>query len=161
MTKNGHPKINRKIAILWGLAAAWTAVILWAGSDSYSAAKTSRFLLPFVRWLMPDAGFHEQWQVLVFLRKAAHVVEYGLLAWLAWAALFSTWRRALLRAAGLALVWVVAVAAIDEIRQGYVESRTGSAWDVGLDVAGGVLALALAIAYTRFMQRGRRPVEGG
>jgi len=160
MTTNAAPKITRKTAALWLFAAAWTALILWAGTDTYSAAKTSRFLLPIVRWLLPDANIQTHWQLLVSLRKAAHVVEYAILAWLTWLALFSTWRRALLRAVGLALVWVLATAALDEIRQSFVESRTGSVWDIALDITGGVLALTLAIAYTRFMQRRREPGEG-
>lgn len=161
MTTKRRPKITRLTAALWLLAAAWTAVILWAGSDTYSAAKTSRFLYPIVRWLMPDAHPREHWQLLYALRKSAHVIEYALLAWLAWAALFSTWRGALLRAIGFALVWVIAVAAVDEIRQDFIASRTGSPYDVALDVTGGLLALAVAIAYTRIMQRRRGAVESG
>ena len=161
MTTTHSPTITRRAATRWLLAAAWTIVILWAGSDSYSAARTSRYLLPLVRWLLPDASFQTHWEVLVFLRKAAHVVEYAILAWLAWLALFTSWRGTLLRSAGLALVWVLGIAAFDEIRQGFVDSRTGSIFDVALDVTGGVLALALAIAYTRWMQRERAPVEGG
>ena len=155
MTTTASPKITRTSAAIWLLAVLWTGLVLWAGSDSYSAAETSRYLLPLVRWLLPDANFRTHWEVIVAVRKAAHLIEYGILAWLTWLALFSTWRRGLFRFAGLALAWVVLVAAFDEIRQGMVESRSGSIVDVAIDIAGGLLALALAIAYTRVMQRKR------
>jgi VanZ family protein len=161
MTTNGSPTIDHKTACTWLLVAAWTALILWAGSGSYSAANTSRFLLPLVRWLLPDALFQTHWQLMIFARKAAHVVEYAVLAWLCWLALRATLHNALLRIAGLALIWVIAVASFDEIRQSTLASRSGSGFDVALDVFGGVLALTLAIAYTRRMRRKREPVAGG
>jgi len=142
MTTPASPKLSRTTAALWLLAVLWTGLILWAGSDDYSLAKTSRF----------------QCQVIFVIRKAAHLIEYGVLASLAWLALLSTYRRALLRYAGIALAWVVVVAAFDEFRQGLIDSRTGSIVDVAIDLSGGILALALAIAYTRFMQRTRGSV---
>jgi VanZ family protein len=53
---------------------------------------------------------------------------------------------------------VVVIASYDEIRQGLIDSRTGSIVDVAIDLSGGILALALAIAYTRFMQPERGSV---
>jgi VanZ family protein len=82
-----------------------------------------------------------------------------LLALFTLSALRASSRAAMLRLAGLALVWVLAIAACDEARQSFSATRTGSAWDVGLDVSGGVLALALAIAYTRVMQLRRAAPE--
>jgi VanZ family protein len=158
MTTTASPKISYKAATFWLLALLWTGLILWAGSDSYSLAKTSRILLPIVRWLLPNADFQTHWDVILAVRKAAHLIEYAVLAWLTWFALFSTYRRALLRYVGLAFVWVVVVATLDEIRQGLIDSRTGSIVDIAIDLAGGILALALAIAYTRFMRRERGSV---
>ena len=155
MTTTPSPKITRSAAAVWLLALLWTGLVLWAGSDNLSASKTSRFLVPLVRWLLPDANPRTHWELIFAIRKAAHLIEYGILAWLTWLALFSTYRRALLRYAGLALAWVLVIAAFDEVRQGLVESRTGSIVDVAIDLSGGILALALAIAYTRCMQRKR------
>jgi VanZ family protein len=161
MTTNRAPEISRKTAAQWSLVAAWTAFILWAGSDAYSADNTSRFLGPLVRWLLPDASPQTQEAWLFGLRKAAHVVEYGILAAVTWLALHGGRRAAPWRNAALALAWVLAIASLDEVRQGFIDSRTGSAGDVALDVAGGILALALAIAYTRCMQREPGPVAHG
>jgi VanZ family protein len=158
MTTTASPKISHKAATFWLLALLWTGLILWAGSDSYSLAKTSRFLLPLVRWLLPDANSQIYWDVIFAIRKAAHLIEYAVLAWLTWLALFSTFRGSVIRFAGLALAWVVVIASYDEIRQGLIDSRTGSIVDVAIDLSGGILALALAIAYTRFMQPERGSV---
>jgi len=155
MATTESPKITRKTAGLWLLVVLWTGLVVWAGSEDLAANKTSRFLLPLIRWLLPDATGQTIREIIFALRKIAHLVEYAVLGWITWLALFSTYRRALLRFAGLALIWVVVVAAFDEIRQSLIASRTGSVVDVAIDVSGAILALALAIAYTRHMQRKR------
>ena len=153
----GPLSIRPATAALWLAVAAWSGVILWAGGEDGSAVNTSRFLLPIIRWLMPDAAFEARLEVLSLVRKSAHLIEYGVLALLVWAALRSK-RTTLLRAAGLALAWVTAVAACDEFRQSLLADRSGSIRDVALDLTGGILALAVAIAYTRLMRRAPSPV---
>jgi VanZ family protein len=161
MTKLGPLTIGRTAGAIWLLALGWTVVVVWAGSDDFSAQETSRYLLPFLRWLLPDASPKTLWRILFFVRKSAHFVEYGLLALIVLGALLASTRAALLRLALLALAWVLVTATIDEGRQGFSSARTGSGWDVGRDVAGGILALAFAIAYTRVMRGRRRPAEPG
>jgi VanZ family protein len=161
MMRLGSLEIGRKAGRLWLLALLWTGIVLWLGGDAASSSATSRFLRPLLRWLLPDASPYELYRIHMGLRKGAHVAEYGLLALLAWSALRASARAAMLRLAGLALVWVLAIAACDEGRQSFSAARTGSPWDVALDVFGGVLALALAIAYTRLMHSRRAPLEGG
>ena len=73
----------------------------------------------------------------------------------------ASFRASLPRLAAGALAWVALVAACDEARQAFVHSRTGTPWDVALDVAGGMLALGLAIVYTRVMRAGPSLTEGG
>ncbi len=159
MMRLGPLKIERKAGRIWLLVLLWTGIILWAGGDEANAIATSRFLRPLLRWLMPDASYHELVRIHMGIRKGAHLAEYGVLALFTLSALRASTRAAMLRLAGLALVWVLAIAACDEARQSFAATRTGSAWDVGLDVAGGVLALALAIAYTRVMQARRTAPE--
>ncbi len=159
--KLGPLKIGRKASRLWLLALFWTAVVLLAGGDHFSAHSTSRLLMPFLRWLLPDASPVTLWKIHHFIRKSAHFVEYGLLALIVLGALRASTRATLMRLALLALVWVLATATFDESRQGFAAARTGSPWDVGRDIAGAVLALALAIAYTRFMRGRRRLAKPG
>jgi VanZ family protein len=159
MTTLGPREIGRKAGRAWLWVLVWTGVTLWLGSEDFSASATSRFIGPFLRWLLPDAPEATLDRIHFFVRKGAHVVAYGLLALFALRALAASTRATLPRLAPPALAWVLVVAACDELRQGFSGTRTGSLGDAGLDLAGGVLALALAIAYTRVMQPGRAARE--
>ncbi len=161
MTTLGPLQIGRKAGTLWLLALLWTAAVLWAGGEHGSAAASSRFLWPLLRSLLPDASWATLIQIHIYIRKGAHVVEYGVLALLTLSALHASVRATALRLVLLALVWVLAIAMCDEARQALSTTRTGSAWDVALDVSGGILALTLAIAYTRAMHSRRTPQAPG
>ena len=118
---------------------AWIGVILWLGSEAGSAERTGALLLPILRALCPQATAVELDTMHALVRKAAHVAEYAVLAWL--------WIRALVIGHGLlprkaawwawAIAWGVAIA--DESLQATMRSRTASAFDVGLDVMGALL----------------------
>ncbi len=127
----------------WAAVAVWCLVILGFGSDDFSAEATSRFLDPLLRWLLPGASDETialgEWAI----RKAAHAVEYGVLASLAWYA--ARPRLAPWPAAGLALAIALGLAGVDEARQAGLGTRSGSAKDVAIDGAGAVLALGLLL----------------
>ena len=80
----------------------------------------------------------------LLLRKAGHVTEYAILAWLA-ARAFTTSSRKLLRSRWfwLSLLFVIAYSLSDEFHQSFVPSRTGSIYDSLIDSLGGLTALAL------------------
>lgn len=151
---------ERNAGRAWLPVLLWSAVVLLLGSDDGSAHTTSRFIGPLLRWLLPDAPQATLDQLHFLLRKAAHLVEYGVLALLARRALAATGRRSPWPATLLALLFALAIALLDEGRQAHSATRTGSARDVALDLGGGVLALAGAIAYTRVMDVRRRRREG-
>ena len=155
VARSGRP------ALAWLWVALWTAVVLWAGGETASAANTSRFIGRFLHWLLPDASPQTLAHLHLLIRKGAHVGEYGLLALLTLGGLRASFRASLPRLAAGALAWVALVAACDEARQALVHARTGTPWDVALDTAGGLLALALAIAYTRGMRAGPSLAAGG
>jgi VanZ family protein len=72
----------------------------------------------------------------LILRKAAHMVEYGLLWFL--------WHRALgLRSPWPAVAITLAYAATDEFHQSFVEGRHGTPVDVLIDAAGVAIAVAI------------------
>jgi VanZ family protein len=144
----------------WLPLLGWTAVVLVLGGDDGSAHATSRIIGPLLRWLLPDAPQATLDQLHFALRKAAHVVEYGVLALLARRALAASGGGSPRRLAVGALLAALAVATLDEGRQAFSATRSGSLGDVALDLTGGVLALSLAIAYTRVMELGRRPRKG-
>ncbi|HEX2062755.1 MAG TPA: VanZ family protein [Thermoanaerobaculia bacterium] len=105
----------------WLPVVVWAAVILLAANDNFSSAATGGVLDRLFGVSVPPA-------VNFTIRKAAHLVEYAILAMLAWRAD----RRAQV-ALGIALI----VAIIDETRQGlWTTARSGSPWDVVIDMVG-------------------------
>ena len=83
------------------------------------------------------------------MRKLAHLTEYGVLGWLAARAFVTSYLQFLRRYWFLAaLVLIVFQAAMDEYHQSFLTTRTGSAYDSLIDIAGGVLGLFL-FAYLR------------
>jgi len=134
-----------KLRFAWTTVLVWSAAIWSLGGDSFAQSETSRILKPlyaFVFFFL-DAGTID---VLVdTTRRSAHLVEYGILALLALRAASLSFAPPAWRAAVLALLWVVGLAAADEIRQGFSSERTGALGDVLLDASGGVLAVALVL----------------
>jgi VanZ family protein len=80
----------------------------------------------------------------VVLRKLAHVTVFGALALLWFWTLRPLTRRAVPISAAIALGYAV----LDEYHQSFVEGRSGSPLDVGVDAIGVVLA-CLALRYDR------------
>ncbi len=102
-----------------------------------------------MRWLFPDVSPATLALIHFVVRKTTHAVEYGLLALLALLALHRSFRLSLRGSAVLALAIVTAVGIADEANQARLATRTGSPWDVTLDLAGGVLALGILFAWRR------------
>jgi VanZ family protein len=133
----------------WLLVLAWLAIILLLSSESFSAASTGSLLRPLLRWLFPEWSSQALYSLHVAIRKLAHVSVYGVLALLCFRALRLSLEATLLRHAGIALALVLAAAATDEYRQSLLRSRTGSLADVGYDLVGGLVALAIVAAWQR------------
>jgi VanZ family protein len=85
------------------------------------------------------------------------VTEYAILAALLCRALFRGTNLKWTRPTFFMLTWIacVLVAGSDEFRQSFVESRGASPWDVLIDSAGAMLALAVC-ALTGFPKSGFR-----
>ena len=135
--------------LAWAAVAAWIAVITAFSGGDFSNASTSRFVGPLVRWLFPDVSPATLEGIHFVVRKTTHAVEYGVLALLALHALHRSIRLSLRGNAVLALAIVTAVGIADEANQARLVTRTGSPWDVALDLAGAVLALAVLFAWRR------------
>lgn len=154
-------RLNRSL-VLWLPVAVWMTVIFFASTDAFSVPRTSRFLGPLLRWLLPSASPDTIGDIVVLIRKMAHAWEYGLLALLCWRALGgegakARWNRWGPRAAA---AWGIATtyAATDEWHQSFVPSRGAAVGDVLIDSAGALVALVLLLAFLRF--RRRRPALG-
>jgi VanZ family protein len=130
--------------------------IIFAGStDLMSADHTSRIIVPLLHWLFPTISGLTLLRVEFFIRKAAHVSEYAILAVLLYRAFVHTVfqsRSAL--SAGIVLLSCAAYAASDEFHQSFVPSRTASLRDVMIDLCGATFAVVL---YGSITMRDRKP----
>ena len=106
----------------WLPAIAWACLIF-----AFSAQPNLRF--------MPDEGLD------FVVRKAGHMAVFGILAELLGRGLSRStgWRRRWVGLGALALAALYAVS--DEVHQAFVDGRHPSANDVGIDVAGALIAL--------------------
>jgi VanZ family protein len=134
---------------LWIPVALWILAIFTFSTDSFSAQKTSGFILSTLRFLFPSLSDDELHFWHIVCRKAAHVTEYFVLGLLSWRA-FRGGSSLVGGSVPFAVATLVlAVALIDEFHQSFVSSRTGALGDVGYDFAGGVIALILVQVFRR------------
>ncbi len=129
----------------WVPVGLWLLLIFALGGAGFSSEQTSRFLGPFLEWLLPEWKPWEIRGLMFYIRKCAHVFEYGVTAILTFRAMdrmrpgISFWDAAL-----PALGLVIVVAAADELRQSFLTVRSGEWLDVVLDTFGGLLGVAIS-----------------
>lgn len=133
----------------WLLVGCCIALILTMSGESFASPTTSRLVRPLLLWLYPDITWRQIHQVHFLVRKSAHLVEYALLGLFTFRAFRLTLDVSLTRHVLLALLLVVSVAGIDELRQSGVAARTGSLTDVAVDVTGGLVGVVLIVALHR------------
>src|SRR5438552_18882821 len=129
---------------------AWMVLMFAGSTDALSAAHTSRFLIPFLRWLDPQISLQAILAIHFTLRKVGHFTEYAILAALLWRALrgtFSAINKATLTSC--AFLVAAAFAMSDEYHQSFVPTRTASAHDVMIDCIGALVAVLLCTLFTR------------
>jgi VanZ family protein len=138
----------RRFAHYWMPVIAWMGLIFVASTDLMSGQQTSRFIGPFLRWLVADISPEAVAAVQLFVRKAAHVTEYAILAVLVFRALAGGRGRTGLQP------WIVlgiaaSYAALDEWHQSHVASRTGTPRDVAIEVCGALGGVLIYCWFTR------------
>ena len=132
----------------------WLPVLVWLGlifigsTDVLSAEHTSRFLVPFLRWLDPQISAAVLNSIQVVIRKLGHLTEYAILAILLWRALrrAAVWKSASSFLFAISLIGCAIFAASDEFHQSFVPSRTSSVKDVMIDICGATIGLVICIA---------------
>jgi len=140
-THGGRARVVRA----WLAVAVWASVVWMLGGDTFSAAFTAKILRPIIEFFLPDFSRADMFLLLTAIRKASHVTVYGLLALLILRALWIGSVQSLLVSVGLTTFLVAAMALADETRQASSAVRTGSSWDVLLDVGGAAAVAALLI----------------
>jgi VanZ family protein len=135
----------------WLPLLLWLGVIFFGSTDLMSAEHTSRFIVPFLRWLKPDISPETLASIHFIVRKCAHLGEYAILPLLLLrAAIFTTnLKRSL--AILYVSVWVAClfVATTDEFHQTFVASRSALATDIMIDSGGAILGLLIGAVFVR------------
>jgi VanZ family protein len=138
----------RSLVKYWIPVIAWMLLIFLGSGDLMSAEHTSRFLIPFLRWIAPDMSPATIASIQLLIRKCAHLTEYAILAVLLWRAI-SQRQAGSWRVAAFTLVAAAIYASLDEFHQTFISSRTGSPWDVIIDCAGAMIGLAICWRWFR------------
>lgn len=123
----------------------WTVFTFGLGSGLGSMNETSRFIGPLLEFLFPAADSETLKFYHIIIRKLAHLFQYGVLGILALRA-FSPAKLRFFPA----VLFVAAVAIVDEINQSFNPARTSTYWDVVLDIFGALIAIGL---YRLIVQR--------
>ena len=127
---------TQRILKVWLPSAIWLAVIVTESTNLGSSEHTGKILYPIFHYLF-GMGPQRFATLHMVLRKAGHFVGYFTLSVL----LFRSWRatfprlstRWCLQWATLAFAGTALVAALDELHQSILPSRTGAFHDVVLD----------------------------
>ena len=133
----------------WLPVSIWLGVIFLGSTDMLSAEHTSRFLVPFLRWIDPQISFATLNAIQLGIRKLGHLTEYAILAMLLWRALRSGTRWQM----KMSILFLVAAlasaifAASDEFHQSFVPSRTASPNDVMIDICGALIGLLTCLMF--------------
>src|SRR5207244_13088268 len=114
----------------WLPLLIWLGVIFIGSTGVLSAEQTSRFLVPFLRWLDPQISIATILSIHFALRKLGHLIEYGILAVLLWRAVRGTLTSTGNLAIASLVLMVSAIFAVSvEFEQSFVPTRTASKGD--------------------------------
>lgn len=123
--------MNLRIAVIrWIQSVLWMSMMFGMSTDIGSSNNSSRFIGPFLRWLIPQIRAETIADIQFYVRKFAHVTEYGILALLLWRAVTASRLPGRLNKKPYFLAWIVALifAISDELHQSFYASRTASPW---------------------------------
>ena len=139
----------------WLPVFIWLGVIFAGSTDIFSTEHTSRYLVPFLRWLDPQISPTAINAIQSAIRKLGHLIEYAILAALFWRALRDGTNLGAKVSLLFIAVWFVCgiFAVTDEFHQSFVASRTASPHDVLIDVCGALIGILLYLMFWR------RPVD--
>jgi VanZ family protein len=135
----------------WLPVIFWMCFIFWMSTGTFSSQNTYSFVEPVLRFLVPQISSHGVDLIHALMRKSAHIIEYFILGLLLFRAFRRgstppwNWRWSFF-AVGVVVLW----AASDEFHQSFVSTRTASVMDVGIDVAGGIIAQFVSALWHRY-----------
>jgi VanZ family protein len=138
----------------WGPVILWAAAISGFSTSAFGSEHTSRFILPVLKWILPNASADTLAEIHHLIRKAGHLTEYFIFGLLALRAIRAGRREWLWKWAGWALFLSAVMASLDEYHQSFVPGRTASPWDSALDTCGA--AIGLCVAWVVITRRNRK-----
>ncbi len=163
MNENKMLRIRSNIAGI--LAVIWMGVIFIfsAQNNEESSVVSEGFsdrIVGTAGWLfrlhLSEERLYEiAYAIEFFIRKAAHMTEFAILAVLLYIWL-CRWQLTRLRRYGLAVAATILYACSDEFHQLFVEGRAGQISDVAVDGMGALLGLALFLLLQEAFRRMRR-----
>lgn len=131
----------------------WIGLILFLSTGQASMSNTSRIIRPLLEFLFPNSPEEIINVYHGYIRKLAHVTVYALLAFWASRAFLGSSKNLLQKFwFALAFALVLLIASIDETNQSFINSRTGSIYDVLLDASGGVAMIATFYFIVKFLR---------
>ena len=146
---------RRRLVLAWSWVALWAMVIWVLGGDQFSLSETSHTFSPWIKWLFGDLDYRTRIKIFLAIRKFAHFFEYAVLALLTFrAALLAAPKNQLVTAAWVAVFLVATLATADEARQALSTTRSGSPYDVLIDITGGSIAVIGLLLISRRMRPG-------
>src|SRR5438094_2130299 len=154
---------SMKFLRYWLPLLVWPGVIFFGSTDLMSAEHTSRFIVPFLRWLKSDISTETLASIHFVIRKCTHLSEYAILALLLLRASICVINFKRSMPTLYVCVWVTCflVAITDEFHQTFVASRGPSVEDVMIDGIGAFLGLLVgAVFERRHSTKVRKPITG-
>lgn len=134
-------------------------IFLNSSRDLEQSKSASDLIVELVKPIAPDLNDGDEWVLEVFVRKSAHVIEFGVLGAAVMCLMLSLCKRYREKLFGFSCFYVLAVGVIDEFIQSFSD-RFSSASDILIDFAGAVLGFAVVwlIVYIAARVRRRRTV---
>lgn len=128
------------------------ALLFTASTDLGAPRRTSRILVPVLRWFVPDISLNALERAQFAVRKTGHALGYAVLAVLILRAKrhgSTSGTGDLRREAGFAFALTVLYAASDEWHQTFTTTRQGTVADVALDASGAAAGLVFVWFWVR------------
>ena len=137
-TDQASPSSARKVKAVVPFQSGSGTKVSWFAAICAAVTSVGPVSASVPRKSVPLAGS-------VSIRKFSHVAEYGLLTLLILRAFWIGAIRSVATSLGLTCLLVGTLALADEARQAYSPERTGSGWDVGLDLGGAALIASVML----------------
>ena len=144
----------------WLVVVGFSCLVLWLGTPNFSASKSYSWLIQILRFFDPEVRYDTVVWLHGAIRKGAHVVVYAVLGLLAFRASWFSFGNLLARVTTTAILVALGVALIDESRQAGYDTRTGSPYDIAIDVVGAICAVGIAALVLRRRLSERRARAG-